>query len=133
MDSWDNSQPTPTGDRQLHRRRWRLALRGRPRLSLLSSTRPATTSLPRQRQLLRPQSDHADQPAHGRRHPARARLCTVVGSKTWPGFAHCLAKTRGTLRNLTLQSTGFYSPPDCKMIVFQELDVAPSSRLCRGT
>ncbi|KAH7938682.1 hypothetical protein HPB51_028800 [Rhipicephalus microplus] len=60
-------------------------------------------------------------------------LCTVVGSKMWPGFAHCLAKTRGTLRNLTLQSAGFYSPPDCKMIVFQELDVVPSSRLCRGT
>ncbi|KAL3191940.1 hypothetical protein MRX96_059443 [Rhipicephalus microplus] len=60
-------------------------------------------------------------------------LCTVAGTKTSPGFAHCLAKTRGTLRNLTLQSAGFYSPPDCKLIVFQELDVVASSRLCRGT
>ncbi|KAL3191922.1 hypothetical protein MRX96_059425 [Rhipicephalus microplus] len=60
-------------------------------------------------------------------------LCTVAGSKTSPGFSDCLAKTRDTLHSLTLRSAGFYSAPDCKMIVFQELDVVPSSRLCRGT
>ncbi|KAL3181281.1 hypothetical protein MRX96_008778 [Rhipicephalus microplus] len=83
MDSWVNSQATPTGDRQLHRHRWRLALRGRPRPSLLASTRPATTSWPRQRQLVRPQSDHADQPAHGRRHPVRACLWHVAVHRRW--------------------------------------------------
>ncbi|KAL3191944.1 hypothetical protein MRX96_059447 [Rhipicephalus microplus] len=60
-------------------------------------------------------------------------LCTVDGSKTSPGFADCLAKTRDTLHSLTLPPAGFYSAPDCKIIVFQELDVVPSSRLCRGT
>ncbi|KAL3191929.1 hypothetical protein MRX96_059432 [Rhipicephalus microplus] len=60
-------------------------------------------------------------------------LCTVSGSETSPGFADCLAKTRDTLHSLTLRPAGFYSAPDCKMIVFQEVDVVSSSRLCRGT
>ncbi|KAL3230383.1 hypothetical protein MRX96_023434 [Rhipicephalus microplus] len=105
MDSWDNGQPTPIGDRQLHRRRWRLALRGRPRPSLLSSTRPATTSLPRQRQLLRLQSDHADQPAHGRRHPDRA--CR------WHVTVHCRwLKDVARICRLPGQDQGHFAQPD---------------------
>lgn len=57
-------------------------------------------------------------------------LYTIAGSKTSPGFADYRSKTKDTLRSLTLESAGFYSAPECEIIVFQKLKVVLLLRRC---